>query len=239
LEMLRQPFTSIDIILYDIIDLLLVAQSELAGFWLRATLEGVDPEPAGNWPRWLSALPAQIDLTHITALRMRLDASHAFWPAVLAPMAKLEELNVALGSPCEGSDTDPLPIVVLCTALAQEPLLCPALHTLRVEWPVPSAAPGADDMGVPRIADMLAVREGLGRRRPDRLAVRMPTKPELVEKTLGETDVLRGLVRACECVLRADEHAFELEEEEVWWEVDADAEEYWEKGAASRPDYKL
>ncbi len=194
----------------------------------------------------MRTLPAQLDLTHLTTLRIRLDASHAFWPAVLAPMARLEELSVALGYPMEPRAEDPPAIAVLCAALAQEPLVCPALGALWIQWVGVCVGSGADDVCAMRIADMLAARArpGLGGRRLDMLTLGWTAGKdagrELVEETVcGVLEVLGRLVGDCTCLVSADKQSFEFEAAEEWLQVDQYAEEYWRKGTGAPAEYDL
>ena len=108
--------------------MLLVADSDTSGFWMRAETR----EDGDAWELWSHNLPTMISLYTILSLHMNIFAGHTFWPTVLPQFTALVELKVFVGSsdPCPD---DTSPIDVLCTTLSSQPVVLPSLLDLYVE----------------------------------------------------------------------------------------------------------
>ncbi|TBU38467.1 hypothetical protein BD309DRAFT_1004341 [Dichomitus squalens] len=232
LEVMHHPFTAIDMQFTDECSLV-VAQSHIAGFWVLADVEEIDVD----WQAWTSVIPDRLELANITTLRIHIQGTHNFWHTIFGPMIQLKELAVSLDKASLAPTARP-PVVILRSVLSQEPLLCPALHTLNIEWP---NAIKSDDLCVSDLTDMLVTRTRLGC--PiHTLAVRAIA----VIVDIGGQRVwgfgpmlapLAALVQAFSSVSRLDEHVCTFEPSRIW-SVEG-AEEYWELDQCSRPHYSV
>ena len=232
LHVMRHPFTSMDMYLR-LSYALLVAQSEAGGFWLSIVAE----DAIVDWNAWASLVPARLELAHLTTLNIYVGESDTFWPVVFAPMVRLKQLAVDVANVGYDPST-PQPIDVLCSALSQEPLLCPALHTLKIQWPT-MVEP--ENLCVTTLTEMLATRVRLGS--PIHTLAVQANAVFLIN---GERRYisyksmlapLAALVRVFSSESRPDVAVCVFKPSHVW-QVEG-AEKYWELGEVGRAYYAI
>ena len=133
-----RPVTSLDIATQGY-QILMVADGPTSGLWFSGLHDREDGlHQRVDWVPWLRALPGCLTLSYVTHLHINLDYESrvsVFWSDFLAHMPQVTDLSVLLGNSSDPPVSSYAPPTLLSEVLAQEhPLLCPALHTLTVEW---------------------------------------------------------------------------------------------------------
>ena len=214
--------------------LLLVVEGTSSGLWLKVRHEG-----AAEWNPWIQDLPHMLPLGNLISLRA--DVCDLALLGVLRDMVQLSELFVQLApdpvwlDPEEDTDTDPL-VLPLCTLLERsEPVVCPALRSLTIEWP--RNMPKSENLGVSDIITMLAKRSSLGCPIRRLVVQAVPVHFGSIYPThfLGQLAPLAEHVEEYEECVDPGVHVCSFEMRDMW-NVEG-AEKYWVVEEKQRPWY--
>ena len=213
--------------------LFLVAEDASSGLWLKACRED-----DLTWDNWLLDLPAMLPLKNLVSLYAEVYNPVAL--GVIRDMAQLSELSVRLSlSPDRldaATDTDSR-VLWLCTLLEQsQPVVCPSLRSLTLEWP--EHVPTSRSLQVPKILAMLSTRSRLGH--PIRRLVVQTAATERGSvralRFLEQLAPLAGHVEEYEACVDAKADTCSLEMRDMW-NVEG-AEDYWALDETQRPRYR-
>ena len=123
-----------------------------------------DANDKRNWRDWLTGLPSFLPLVQITRLDFCVGAQHSVISGILPHTLGLTELSMRLDHRSERLGKDPafsLARAIYLQLSKTEPLICPALQTLRMD--VKGSSPGAIPNLYPaELRNMILIRRHVG-----------------------------------------------------------------------------
>ena len=239
-----RPVTRLDVAVQGE-ELFMVADGPTSGLWLAAHHDFHDLTAGPqDWGEWLLGLHECLTLSHVTHLHIYVAGWETFWPAFLAHLPQVSHLTVLFGECSDDTGVCDSPTAILSEALSQEnPILCPALTDLSIEWP--HEITGQDFFSLPRLTAALKARSRAGHS-IRRLVVQVPAESPLDSNSPGSVTFLEvhKVVRAArpygteyEVVEKPRTGkglgAFEMREV---WRVDGE-DRYWEVDEHAKPSY--